>query len=190
MRSTALLLAPLLFVAACTDRGADRDGDGEISSNEAEAEAGNVRMQPGEWEITARLTEFETEGVPPEAREMMVQQQDEPQVSSSCVTPEQAANPQGNMFSGEEDENCAYSEFTMSGGRMLIDGSCQSEGMPGSMTLHMEGSYTPTSYALDSTIVIEGGEGAEGGPLRISGRVEGRRTGPCDEDDGVPDEAP
>ncbi|MBC7986664.1 MAG: DUF3617 domain-containing protein [Sphingomonadaceae bacterium] len=184
LRLSPLALAPLALLAACSDGGADRDGDGEISSEEVAAEAGRVTMRPGEWEVTARLTEFDAEGMPPEARAMMDEQMGEPQVTSSCVTPEQARNPQGNMFSGEDGENCTYSEFSMSGGQLLIDGSCQSEGMEGSMTLHMEGTYTPTSYALDSTIAIEGGAGSEGGPLRISGRVEGRRTGECEPDPG------
>lgn len=169
-------IAPLALLAACSG-GADADGDGEVSSNEAAAEAGNVNIQPGEWEMTAQLTEFDVEGITPEERDRVTREMGQPTTSSTCVTPEQAANPQGGMFTADESDECTYSEFDMSGGRLLIDASCQGEGMPGAMTLHMEGAYTRTSYNLTTTMSLDGGP--TGGPVRMSGTVAGRRTGEC-----------
>lgn len=186
MRRIALLLAPLLLVAGCAERGADRDGDGEISSEEAAEEAGSVRMQPGEWETTAQLTEFDMEGMPAEAGAAMREQMGQPQTTSSCITPEQASNPQGDMFAADENDECTYREFSMSGGRLLLDATCQPEGMEGSMTLHMEGSYTPTSYALTMNMTSD----TPSGPMRMSGSVEGRRVGDCEPEEDAAAPAP
>lgn len=176
--------APIALLAACSGGGADADGDGEISSEEAAAEAGNVTMQPGEWETTVQLTEFDVEDMPPEARATMQEQMGQPQTSSSCITPEQASNPQGSMFAADENEDCTYNEFDMSGGALLIDATCQPEGMEGSMTMHMEGRYTPTSYSLTMNMTTEAGPG---GPMRMAGTVEGSRTGVCEVDEGGDD---
>lgn len=175
-----LLVPPLAMLAACSS-GADADGDGEITTAEAAAEAENVNIQPGEWETVSQLTEFEAAGMSPEERDMMSQLMGQPTTQTACITPEQAADPQGSLFTADEGDDCTFSRFDMSGGNVLIDGTCQGEGMPGTMTLHMEGRYTAASYNLTTSMSVDGGPEAG---LRMSGTVEGRRIGDCAEGEG------
>ncbi len=174
MTKTLLSLAPLTLAMACSGGGnADGDGDGEISGEEAaaEMEAADINITPGQWEATVQLTEFDMPEMPEEMRGMMQEQMGETQTSASCITPEQAADPEGNMFGGEENDNCTYNEFNMSGGRMLIDATCQPEGAPGTMTMRMEGNYSATSYDLTMNMSMEQGPM---GPMTMGGRVRGR----------------
>ncbi|QLC25837.1 DUF3617 domain-containing protein [Parasphingopyxis algicola] len=168
--------APMALLAACSSGGdADADGDGEISSAEAaaEMESAGANITPGQWEATVQLTEFDMPDMPEDMRGMMQEQMGRAQTNTSCITPEEAAAPEANMFGDGDD--CTYSEFDMSGGTILIAGTCQSEGMPGAMTMRMEGSYTPTSYDMTMNMNMDGGPM---GPMTMAGQVNGRFLGP------------
>lgn len=178
MRKLMLTGAAIAF-AACSsggDEGADADGDGEITQEEARAEAANVRMEPGEWEVTTQLTQIDAPGMPEAAREMMREQMGRSTTYNHCITPEQANNPEAEMFGGEDNQDCTYSEFNMSGGNMLIEASCRPEGMEGEMTMRMEGSYSPTEYDMTMNMTTTG---TPMGDMTMSGETTGRRIGPC-----------
>ncbi|MGP1352681.1 MAG: DUF3617 domain-containing protein [Parasphingopyxis sp.] len=169
--------APVALLGACSSGGdADADGDGEISSEEAQAEMENadVSITPGQWEATVQLTEFDMPDMPEEMRGMMQEQMGQAQTSTSCITEEEAANPEANMF-GDENDDCTYTDFDMSGGTILIAGTCQAEGMPGGMTMRMEGSYTETSYDMTMNMDMDTGPM---GPMTMAGQVSGRYLGP------------
>lgn len=169
--------APIALLGACSSGGdADTDGDGEISSEEAQAEVASagISITPGQWESTVQLTEFDMPQMPEEARAMMQQQMGTAHTSTSCITPEEAANPEANMF-GDNNDDCTYTDFTMSGGNILIAGSCQTQGMPGATSMRMEGSYTPTSYDMTMNMNMESGPA---GPMSMAGQVTGRFVGP------------
>lgn len=169
-----------LALAACSGGGdgADADGDGEISSEEARAEAGNVRLEPGEWEVTTQITEIDAPDMPEGVREMMREQMGQSTTYNHCITPEQANNPEADMFGGDEDQNCSYSEFNMSGGNMLIEASCAPEGA-GEMTMRMEGSYSPSEYDMTMNMTTSG---SPMGSMTMSGETTGRRVGECSEE--------
>jgi hypothetical protein len=176
MKNILLLAAPLALVAGCSSGSADGDGDGEISQEEAEAavEAANISITPGDWEATIQLTEFDMPQMPEEARVVMREQMGRAQTSNSCITREEAENPQANMFGNNDESNCTYSEFDMSGGNMLIAATCSPEGMGGEMSMRMEGSYTPTSYEMTMTMDVDS---SPAGPMHMAGRVNGRHVG-------------
>lgn len=168
--------APIALLSACSsDEGADVDGDGEITSEEARAEmeSAAVSITPGQWEASVQLTEFEIPQMPESARGMMREQMGQTRTSTSCITPEQATDPEASMFG--EDDDCSYSDFNMSGGTILIAGSCQSRGMPGAMNMRMEGSYTSTSYDMTMNMSMDSGPA---GPISMAGQVTGRFVGP------------
>lgn len=175
LKTVLAFTAPIALLGACSSGGADADGDGEISSEEAaaEMESASANITPGRWEATVQLTEFDMPDMPEEMRGMMQEQMGQAQTSTSCITPEEAEAPQAAMFGDNDD--CTYSEFDMSGGTILIAGTCQSEGMPGAMTMRMEGSYTPTTY--DMTMNMSGDTGMMG-PMTMAGQVSGRFLGP------------
>ncbi len=188
MNKPILAALPLALLAACSSGGetadADADGDGTVSQEEAteEMQSANIQLVPGTWEATVQLTEFDMPQMPPEARDMMQQQMGRTQTSTSCITPEQAANPEAEFFANQDDNDCSYSEFDMSGGNILIAASCQPEGMGGAMNMRMEGSYSPSEYDMTMTMDTDTGPA---GPMRIAGRVTGRHVADeCGADSG------
>ncbi|MGP1283379.1 MAG: DUF3617 domain-containing protein [Parasphingopyxis sp.] len=175
LKTLIVLAAPMALLGACSS-GADADGDGTISGEEAAAEMENADLSitPGQWEATVQLTEFDMPQMPEEARAVMQEQMGRTQTSTSCITPEQAADPQASMF-GDSNDDCTYTEFDMSGGTMLVAGTCRSEGMPGAVSMRMEGRYTPTSYEMTMNMDMDGGPA---GPMSMAGQVTGRYLGP------------
>lgn len=176
LKTLLAFAAPIALLGACSSGGADADGDGEITGEEvqAEMESAAISITPGQWETTVQLTEFDMPQMPEEARGMMQQQMGRARANTSCITPEEAANPEANTF-GDNNDDCTYTDFTMSGGTILIAGSCQAQGMPGAMTMRMEGSYTPTSYDMTMNMNMDAGPA---GPMSMAGQVTGRFVGP------------
>lgn len=181
MKRMIAIAAPLALITACSGGGsADADGDGEISGEEAAEEVANanINITPGQWENTVQFTEFDIPNMPEEARGMMQQQMGQSRTDTSCITPEEAADPEASMFDDQNDD-CSYTDFNMSNGNILIAGSCTPEGMGGSMTMRMEGSYSATEYDMTMSMNAEGGPM---GPMSLGGRVTGRYLGPdCSE---------
>jgi hypothetical protein len=173
-----IVAAPLVFAIACSSGGgsADADGDGEISQEEAEAEvqSANINITPGQWENTVQLTEFDVPDMPDEMRAMVEEEMGRARTTTSCITPEEASNPEANMFGGEDEEDCTYSEFTMSNGTILIAGSCDPVG-GGATAMRMEGNYTATSYNMNMNVEADAGPM---GSMAMAGQVTGRYLGP------------
>jgi Protein of unknown function (DUF3617) len=138
------------------------------------AACGNTyEVQPGQWEMTTRFTSVEMPGMPPALAQQMQQQvASQPQVQTTCITPAQAANPAGGMFS-QDPQGCTFTEQTFSGGSIRVRGSCQTG--QGRTQMSYEGRYTQTT--------MEGNISAEvtGGPqtMRMAGTMTARRTGDC-----------
>lgn len=187
LSKTLIALAlPIAILGACSSNAdadtsdgtsADADGNGEISNDEiaAEMESAALSITPGQWEATVQLTEFDFPQMPEQVRGMMREQMGQPQTSRSCITPEEAADPEGSMFGQNAENGCTYSEFSMSGGNMLIEATCRPAGSPGTMNMRMEGTYTATSYNMNMAMNMDAGPA---GPMSMSGQVTGNYVGP------------
>ena len=161
MRYT-IAAAPALLLAAC-------GGGGD-----------SVALQPGQWETSVQFSSIEIPGAPEAAVAQMKQAMSRPQTRSECITPEQAANPTGNMVNAGGG-NCQFSESTFEGGTIRMRGTCQQPGA-GTATMSMDGSYTATTMEAQITSEVQAPEGAPaGGPqsVRMSGTFTSRRTGDC-----------
>lgn len=159
----ALAAIPALLLAAC-------GGGGD-----------SVALQPGQWETTVQFKDIQVPGQPEAAVAQMRQMLSQPQTRSECITPEQAANPGGNMVNPGGGNNCTFTENTFSGGTINVQGTCQETGA-GTATMSMEGSYTPTTMEAEITSEVQAPQGAAaGGPqtVRMSGTFTSRRTGDC-----------
>jgi len=159
-----LLLAPVAALAAGCSGGADQ-------------------IQPGQWETTIQFTSIDIPGAPPGAAEQMRQMMGQPQTRSECITPEQAANPAGNLANpGGDSGDCEFSEQTFAGGAIRMRGTCTPAGQ-GTVQMSMEGTYTATTMQADITseVTPPAGAGTNGGPqaIRMSGTFSSRRTGDC-----------
>lgn len=137
-----------------------------------------VSLQPGQWEHTMQFTSIEAPGAPEAQMAAMRQAMGQPHTESSCVTPEQAARPTGNMLN-PGGQNCQFTENTFAGGAIRVHGTCQQPG-GGSAQMNMDGTYTATTMnvTLSSEMTMPPGMP---GPrsIRMSGTMTGRRTGDC-----------
>lgn len=64
----------ILALSACSDKGADADGDGKVSQAEAQKElskGGAVAMKPGLWEVKIKFDSIEAPGMPEAAKAQM-----------------------------------------------------------------------------------------------------------------------
>ncbi len=158
--------APALLLFAC--------GEGGIGG-------GDVSLQPGQWETTVQFTSIEVPGMPEQAVAQMREMMSRPQTRSECITPQQAANPAGNMMSGGAGNACTFTENTFAAGAIRVRGSCQQPGQ-GTAQMSMEGTYTATTMQANISSEVQAPAGATpGGPqsVRMSGTFSSRRTGEC-----------
>ena len=155
-RSTLAMLAVLPALAACSG-------------------GSSTSIQPGQWETTTAFTTVEAPGMPPAALEAMRSQlASQRNTQSSCITPEQAANPAGDMLnSGGGPNSCQFSKSTFAGGVIDVQGTCP--GPAGTMTMGWQGNYTATTMEGRFTTEVQGGPQS----MRMIGTMNSRRIGDC-----------
>ena len=135
---------------------------------------GSNTIQPGQWEMTTRFSSVEIPGMPEAmAKQMQQQMANQAQTQTTCITPAQAANPAGGMFS-QDPQGCNFTEQTFSGGTIRVRGTCQVPGQ-GQMQMSWEGRYTETTMEGNYTADVSGGPQS----MRMRGTMTGRRTGDC-----------
>lgn len=188
MMTAVLLTASLATLAACGGgNGADKNGDGKITKEEMAAEAGNVQIEAGEWEITNEITSVDMDEakIPAEARgaadAMTKAMVGKPQVSRTCVTEEQAKKPGADFFQTGDNGDCKYKEFVMSGGTLKLAMTCTGPAEPGmkdrpSADIKMNGKYTANSYDLTATF---SSELPQMGTMAFNAKTTGKRIGEC-----------
>jgi hypothetical protein len=139
-----------------------------------------VALQPGMWETTVQFTSIDLPGAPPQQLAAMRTMMGHPQTSSSCMTAAQAANPTQRMMNpGSNGNACQFSESTFAGGTIRVHGTCQAPGR-GTQQTGMEGTYTATTIQATISSEIHAPPGTPGPQTaRMSGTLNGRRTGDC-----------
>lgn len=182
MRSTIMLSSlAALMLASCGGSGADTDGDGVISREEAKAEVQSVSFKPGEWENTVEFVDikFDESKMPPEAKQLMgpimESMKGQTFTDKECMTEEQAKNPQEEFFNAQEGQECTYDTFSLAGGNIDMAMSCKGKDGTGG-TIRAKGTYTATTYNMNMTIQSEG---AQGGDVTISAKSTAKRVGEC-----------
>ena len=176
-RLTILPLAALLSLAACnSEPEVDLDNASQEEAAQAVADAGgsDIFVNPGRWQTTVTLEEMNVPGMPAQMAEQMKAQMNAVETTESCLTREEAQRPREDFFAGAQ-ENCTYNRFTMAGGRIDAEMTCQEGGA--SMTMAIDGTYSADHYAARSTMTMTGA-GAEGG-MTVRSRVEAKRLGDC-----------
>ncbi|QGP79462.1 DUF3617 domain-containing protein [Sphingobium sp. CAP-1] len=185
MRRTVLMLG-LATLAACNDKPGDKAGNiaatDAMSKAEVKAEVAKVQLKPGQWEGRFTVKDLELgdmPGAPAGMKDQMKNMMNQTALKY-CVTPEEAANPGGEMFSGQENKNCTYGGFEAQGGAVKGQVSCKAEG-GGTMNATMSGTYAPESYAMDMDMKMAGGP--HGMTMAMTARSEGKWIGPtCTQD--------
>lgn len=182
MRRIAIVALAAGLVTACGDSGtADADGDGVISQDEmrAEIESGdNVEMRAGQWEQTMTITEFDIPGMPEEMKGMFESQIGQTMTFKHCLSEEDVANNQAEMFAAEGQENCEFQEFDRSGSNMTLRMTCSTPD-GGTAKIAMDGTFGADSYSLTMDNTVSGIPGMPGDGMSMKGTMEAKRIGDC-----------
>lgn len=173
----AIILSGACLLAACGQSGGGNDAGGNAAGaangtasagtapaggggGSASAGSAMQQMQPGEWEISMQLPNG---GALPGTR--------------VCLTPEDVSRGAAAMAGGgrqQEGINCDYSGVSIAGGRISGTSSCtQPGGM--SVSITMDGTMTPTEYAVNQRMRTT----INGQTRETEARITGRRIGEC-----------
>ncbi|WP_257540016.1 DUF3617 domain-containing protein [Sphingobium sp. CFD-1] len=179
---TAALASVTLLLAACGEKAGEKaEGAGDIaatdgmSRGEVKAQVDKVQLKPGQWEGSFTLEDIDLSNMPgasPQMKDRMKQMMTQPSIKY-CVTPEEAANPSGKMFSGQENKDCTYSGFDARGGAVKGQVSCKGEN--GTMSAVMTGNYAPENYEMQMNMKMEGGP--QGMTMAMKARTTGKWVG-------------
>lgn len=179
MTKTIVAGAALLALAACGDQSASnvKVGDnaaskGPMSAREVAREVAQVKLTPGQWRVESEVVEVDTPGMPDAVRQQMIGRKTAVEI---CIKPEDVERP--DVFSGQQNDDCTYADFTMRGGRMSGTMTCKGGAQGGSMSMQMDGRYAPDRYDITTDMKMAGGDGQAG--MAIKARASGARIGEC-----------
>jgi hypothetical protein len=164
--------AAMLALAAC---GSSDKGGGNAAAGAAGggSTASGISLQPGEWEMKMEVVDVAAEGLPPGMAEGM--KKSASSTSRTCMTPEEAKGPKGDIFAGDKSGNCKSEGFKWEGGRIQGKTTCPGQAGTGQTVMTMDGRYSPQS--IDMTMKSE--TDLMGKPMTMEMRVSGRRVGEC-----------
>jgi hypothetical protein len=174
------IVVPLLAVLAL---GACKK-DTVVAKNESEeavakkVAASNLKPEPGRWESNMKLARMDLPNVPPQTKAMMDKRMGVTQTFTTCLTPEQVNQPNAGFFQKGAND-CTYDHFVMAAGTIDARMTCNERGRK--MTMTMQGSYTPTNYAINITTQ---GEMNPGTPMSMEMSIAARRVGACTGSEG------
>jgi hypothetical protein len=152
MTTRFLIAASLLALAACG--------------------IGSVSLQAGEWEMRKELVSLDAPELSPAMKTLMSL----PVTDRRCISEEEAKGlkPE-NMAALATANDCKQEEYVWSYGRIHSKMSCGGAQSIATVSVAMEGSYTPVS--LDVNVKTETRIG--GSRTTYESRITGRRIGPC-----------
>ncbi|WP_420137765.1 DUF3617 domain-containing protein [Sphingomonas sp.] len=165
-----VLLTGAAMLAGCNKKPDDvslKDASVEKVANTAQ---NAVKMQPGQWEMSFAIDKMEIPGMPAGSSAPKA----EPTKATTCVTPEQAAKPAGDMFAGKGMGDCKFDHFTMNGGKMDAAMTCK---MPqGESKTTMTGTYSSTSFSNEVTSTVNMPNNQK---VTVHATSAGKRIGEC-----------
>lgn len=178
MRKFLIVGVAALALAACSNKGADADGDGKVSADEAKAEmsaGGAMAMKPGLWEVKIAFNKVEAPGMPAGVADKMKAQMDQGMTEKSCMTKEQAAKPGGDFFGAPPEANCTFDTLDRSGNSMKVAMTCKPAGAI-VVKSKMDGTFGAETYSMN---IEQSTEGMPMGAVKMTGKIEGKRVGEC-----------
>lgn len=183
-----LILVAAAALAGCggesTRESAAKTGEIDVTNAsvaevaaQTKAAGAQMRFDPGQWRTTIEVVEADIPGLPPQMAEQMKRQMLQKSTVSSCMTPEQAANPNEDLFAGKSG-NCRFDRFTMKDGKVDAAMTCTGGGQgAGAAKIAMTGTFDKTRFQLDNRIEAKGPGAASA--MKMRSRVTGERTGDC-----------
>jgi len=179
MKYAAYALASVLCLTACNkgpevnlkNASANQVSDAVKQSGVMTSDS---MVQPGLWESKVTVQEMNIPGMPAQYADKMKQSMAEHrnQASRHCIKPEDVKKPKEDFFGA--DKSCKYDHFTMGGGKIDVAMVCHQEET--TQNMNIKGSYTPTSYSIDTSMTGSGGE-QQGMSMKM--HVDSQRVGEC-----------
>jgi hypothetical protein len=178
MRAPMLILAAATtaLLASCGEKAAKVPDTGPQTAEAVKAEVSKVKLKPGQWQGSFEIEQLDMAGVPGGMPEQAKEQMKRAMAKNDmkyCVTPEEAENPDGAMFSGQRSKDCTYSGFDASSGKLTGKIMCKNAG--GTMTAVMSGTYGSESYEMLMDMKNEGGP--QGASMTMKARTSGKWIG-------------
>ena len=179
MKHAAYALASVLCLAGC-NKGPEVSLHNATGNQVTQAvrQSGvmtsDSMVQPGLWESKVTVQEMNMPGMPAEYADKMKQSMAERRNQSSkhCITPADVKKPKEDFFGA--DKSCKYDHFTMGGGEIDVAMVCHQE--DSTQNMNISGSYTPTSYSIDTSMTGSGGS-EQGMSMKM--HVDASRVGEC-----------
>ncbi len=179
MRNAVCVIASVVCLSAC-NKGPTVELHNATTQQVAEAVTkggvmnSDTMVQPGLWESKTIVQEMNMPGIPQQYLARMKQSMAEHrnQASRHCIKPEDVKKPKEDFFGA--DKSCKYDHFTMGGGKIDMAMVCHQE--ESTMNMNVKGTYTPTSYSIDSSMTGSGG--AQNG-MSMKMHVDAQRVGEC-----------
>lgn len=178
MHKFFLLGVAALAISACSNTGADTDGDGKISTAEATTEmakGGAMAMKPGLWEVKIGFNKVEAPGAPADVQEKMKAQMGQGVTQRSCLTKEQVEKPSTDFFGAPPEANCTFEELSRSADGIKVAMTCKPGG---AMVIKskMDGKFQAETYTMN---IDQSTEGTPMGAVKMTGKIDGKRVGDC-----------
>lgn len=168
MAATAAMLA--LTACGSSDKS---DGNGTAAVAGGSGGGSGVSLQPGEWEMKMEVLDVKAEGLPAGMADGM--KKSAGSTSKTCMTPEEAKGPKGDIFAGDKSGSCKSEGFKWADGRIQGKTTCPGQGGTGETVMTMNGTYSPQN--IDMTMKTQ--TDLAGKPMTMEMRVSGRRVGEC-----------
>lgn len=178
MQKFFLMGVAALALSACSDKGADTDGDGKISDTEATtemADGGAMAMKPGLWEVKIGFDKIEAAGAPADMQEKMKAQMGQGVTQRSCLTQAQVDKPGMEFFGAPPEANCTFDSLDRSTDGVKIAMTCKPTG-PIVVKSKMDGKFNAETYTMN---IEQNTEGTPMGAIKMTGKIEGKRVGDC-----------
>jgi hypothetical protein len=173
---TLLCTAAVALALTACGSSKDKAENASAGAGESRGSLGGMKLRAGQWEMTSETLLAEIPGMPPEAAKMMNGQKT---TVRTCITPEQAAKSNADLFTARKDNECEHQDWSMGGGKMHGSMVCNNDegGMMGKMTMKLDGTYGEDNYDLVMDMNIPAQPG--GGTMHMKTRVQGKRVGDC-----------
>ncbi len=171
MTTRFLIAASLLALAAC---GGKSDGNSAKTNGGGLPGGAAVSLRAGEWETTSQVISVDGANLSPAE----VARMKTPVTTRSCMTEEEAKGIRPEKFNAfAKAYDCKQEGFVWSNGQMRGKTICEGAAGPVkmSMTMAMEGSYTPETMDIDMKTEMDVG----GTKRRNETHLAGRRIGEC-----------
>ena len=173
MKTHLILSAAALALAACGSSADKSGGNGTAADSGGGGGSAGISLQPGEWEMKMEVVSVAAPGLPAGMSDSMKQAAS--RTDRTCMTPEEAKAPKGDIFSGDKASGCKSEGFVWAGGRIQGKTTCPGQGGAGQTVMTMDGRYSPQT--IDMTMKSQ--TDIMGKPMTMEMRMSGRRVGEC-----------